>query len=224
MRSCSTCVAIAISRGHLHCLQALLAQGPLQSEFLRVPSLRLQHRSTSFDFLSQCRSPCRAECPSRLGIASEEKSAAPSEFQCGHLRVSAANERELVENTKYSPFLAINVKYLALRSANPEIRTFCIQHFKMDPLIGLFQIQHAYYYLPDKMRSNVLGPLEVVDLSICLNHPTSVLLRSEYHDSISVLLRNSTELNCSDTSCAAGSRSRRANSTDRDRNLQSCCL
>ena len=180
VRSCSACVAGAISRGHLHCLQALLAQSPLQSEFVWFPSLHLLPRPRAPEFPPTF--PCRPECPSRSAISNKEKSTAPSEFQCGHLRVSAANERDLVENTKYSTFLAINVKYLALRSANPEIRTFCIQHFKMDPLCGL--LHQTYWRLTEKNEPKVVGPLEVARVSINSWPPTTVLSsrkRTGYH-------------------------------------------
>ncbi len=123
--TCTTCVAIAIAKGHLSCVRALLEQAPLQSEWFWLPALHVLvtellddetiNAESSFDLEDledllrewDCLPTCRhrhihtSTSTSNPSSTSRESSSSsgPSidrEWHCDHIRSLLNGEEELL--------------------------------------------------------------------------------------------------------------------------------
>ena len=144
--ACATCVAIAVARGHVSCVRALITEGRLQSEWLWLPALHVTRTVLiiwpddeyevykSRDVLRVLREwPCMRCSASTASscISEHENSQRESESvqNCDHIRsfMNREEERKCVLQPRQSAFFAFSLYRLALSSLLTEIRTVFIK-------------------------------------------------------------------------------------------------
>ncbi len=169
--ACATCVAIAIARGHVRCLRALLTEGHLENEWLWLPALHVTssegQEGEDFyfetfileDLLRVWR--CLPRCPHRLNrkSSSHKTVSIDREYQCEHVRSSMNREEELLCVTRpaHSAFFAFSLTRLALNSKVQQIRDYFLRSMTINMREPIWD--HSGYLLEETEKPLRDGPL-----------------------------------------------------------------
>ena len=148
----------------MDCLRALLAQGPLLSLYFWLTAT-----GDPYDLHSY---PCRALCPQQ---SLQTHSSADADIPCDHIQVTGETEASVRSRRGGTgAFLAHNLHLLALRSLDPQVRSFWILRFRPDPFQTLYE--HLRYF-------SSRHPLEEVPISVNFWQPVSLLVECGYNSS-----------------------------------------
>ena len=179
---------MAIARGHVECVRALLAEGQLQSEWLWLPQQHVlqesreheegeavEYESDSVDNVL-CEWRCCCERPSERTATSHRPSA-----QCDHIRAHSTleAERESVLHPKQSAFFAFSLIRMALESSNRAIKQFFLHSFEIDFQKPIWD--HSGFFRVRSEDLNENGPLCDNKVAVRVLSPLAILIDSEYY-------------------------------------------